>query len=90
MCVVKAYPARGLDRCCRNQKPLNYEIETRGKYHAEVNFPLCRNQKPLNYEIETSQATLSLPRNVSGRNQKPLNYEIETQKTLRARAFFYL
>ena len=39
--------------CCRNQKPLNYEIET---YKFEIKAftkKLSRNQKPLNYEIET-------------------------------------
>ena len=37
----------------RNQKPLNYEIETKYDCHFFVGW-VRRNQKPLNYEIETN------------------------------------
>ena len=40
---------------CRNQKPLNYEIETWQLYNnTKRGKPRSRNQKPLNYEIETT------------------------------------
>ena len=38
----------------RNQKPLNYEIETGFQVSDFVWVEYSRNQKPLNYEIETS------------------------------------
>ncbi len=51
--VVKVGPVRLQNRCCRNQKKLDYEIET---YHVNVSIEfdcICRNQKKLDYEIET-------------------------------------
>ena len=45
----------GVPSCfvCRNQKPLNYEIETGRVDESTGAGAISRNQKPLNYEIET-------------------------------------
>ena len=43
------------DFACRNQKPLNYEIETENTISELDTMRESRNQKPLNYEIETGQ-----------------------------------
>ena len=62
----------------RNQKYLDYEIEThilQGACHIFRDF--CRNQKYLDYEIETWHLMSSSFQSAS-RNQKYLDYEIET------------
>ena len=58
--VVRAGPVKGVDRGCRNQKTLDYEIETprvRLRVSSRVS---CRNQKTLDYEIETMSDYLHL------------------------------